>query len=50
MSEQPVAWAFYNPDGTLRFLIDSEQRMLAWKSAHEGEIVPLYPKPGEKQA
>lgn len=45
MSEQNdnkiVAWAFYNKDGRLRFIIDDEKRMEAWKSAHEGTIVPL---------
>lgn len=48
--EKPVAWAFYNPDGSIRFIIDSEQRMLSWKTAHNGPIVPLYPKPEERQA
>jgi hypothetical protein len=48
--EKPVAWAFYRPDGTVRFIVDDERRMLAWKSAHEGPIVPLYPRPEEKQA
>lgn len=42
MSEQqPVAWAFYHKDGTLRFIIDNEARMQAWRSAHQGTIVPL---------
>lgn len=41
---KPVAWAFYNPDGSIRFIIDSEERMLLWKKAHEGTIVPLVPK------
>ena len=39
--EKPVAWAFYHPNGELRFIIDNEARMLAWRSAHEGTIVPL---------
>lgn len=47
--EQPVAWAFYNADGTLRFIIDNEARMLAWRSAHDGTIVPLVPQ-SEKKA
>ena len=50
MSEQqPVAWAFYNADGSLRFIIDDQARMEAWRSAHEGTIVPLVAQ-GEKQA
>ena len=40
-NEKPIAWAFYNPDGTIRFIIDDEKRMLAWKTAHKGTIVPL---------
>lgn len=40
---EPVAWAFYNTDGTLRFIIDNKQRMEAWKTAHQGTIVPLIP-------
>lgn len=40
-SQEPVAWAFYHPDGTLRFIIDDKTRMEAWKSAHDGLIVPL---------
>ena len=47
--QQPVAWAFYHPNGELRFIIDDQRRMEAWKSAHEGTIVPLVPQ-GEKQA
>ena len=38
---QPIAWAFYHPDGRLRFIIDDKTRMEAWRSAHEGTIVPL---------
>lgn len=42
MSEQqPVAWAFYNKDGSIRFIIDDPARAEAWRSAHEGTIVPL---------
>lgn len=49
-SEKPVAWAFYHPDGRLRFIIDNEARMEAWRSAHQGQIVPLYPRPEERTA
>lgn len=38
---QVIAWAFYNKDGSLRFIIDDEKRMLAWRNAHDGNIVPL---------
>lgn len=41
--EKPVAWAFYHPDGTLRFIVDDESRMKAWLSAHKGPVVPLVP-------
>jgi hypothetical protein len=40
---KPVAWAFYNTDGSLRFIIDDERRMLSWKSSHNGSIIPLVP-------
>lgn len=43
-NESVIAWAFYNKDGTLRFIIDDEKRMIAWKSAHDGIIVPLVPQ------
>ncbi len=42
-TNKPVAWAFYNEDGSLRFIVDDEKRMLSWKSAHNGTIVPLIP-------
>ena len=46
MSEQrPVAWAFYNPNGSIRFIIHDQARAEAWRSAHQGQIVPLYAKP-----
>lgn len=38
---KPVAWAFYNEDGSLRFIIDNERNMLSWKHAHNGTIIPL---------
>lgn len=41
--QKPIAWAFYNNDGSIRFIIDDEKRMLAWKTAHNGYIVPLVP-------
>ena len=51
MSEQqPVAWAFYNPDGSIRFIIDDPARAEAWRSAHEGKIVPLVPQAETRQA
>ena len=46
--QKPVAWAFYNPDGTIRFIIDDKARMEAWRSAHTGPIVPLVPAAGEQ--
>lgn len=44
----PVAWAFYNADGRLRFIIDDRARMEAWRSAHAGTIVPLVPAQQEQ--
>ena len=43
--QKPVAWAFYNKDGSIRFIIDDQRRhvMEAWRSAHEGKIVRLVP-------
>ena len=41
---KPIAWAFYNPDGSIRFIINSEERMLLCKKTHEGTIVPLMPQ------
>lgn len=48
INEKPVAWAFYNLDGSLRFIIDDEKRMISWKSAHNGTIIPLIPMKQEK--
>jgi hypothetical protein len=47
--QKPVAWAFYHKDGTLRFIVDDERRMLAWKSAHDGDIIPLVHKEPNNQ-
>lgn len=43
--QKPIAWAFYNKDGSIRFIIDDEARYRAWKSAHDGPIVPLVAAP-----
>lgn len=42
-NNEPIAWAFYNPDGTIRFIIDDKKRMELWSKAHNGSIVPLVP-------
>ena len=49
-NQEPVAWAFYNADGSLRFIIDDKKRMEAWRSAHKGTIVPLVPMIKDKQS
>jgi hypothetical protein len=46
--QQPVAWLFKNPDGSVRFVIHDQARAEAWRSAHQGEIVPLYDKPQDE--
>lgn len=53
MSDQPkpIAWAFYWPDGRLRFIVEGEERAKAWAKSHQGEVVPLVPaKPETRQA
>jgi len=40
--QEPTAWLFLNPDGSTRFILDDPKRVAAWRSAHEGEVVPLY--------
>lgn len=53
MSDQPkpIAWAFYWPDGRLRFVVEGEDRAKAWTKLHEGKIVPLVPaQPEQRQA
>ena len=42
--QEPTAWLFLNPDGTTRFILDDPERVAAWRSAHESEVVPLYRK------
>jgi hypothetical protein len=44
-NEQPVAWMFANPDGSIRFVIHDQARAEAWRSAHQGEVLPLYERP-----
>lgn len=39
--QEPIAWAFYNKNGEIRFIIDDKRRMEAWSKSHEGKIVPL---------
>jgi len=41
---EPVAWLFRNPDGSTRFILDDAERVALWKTAHEGEVLPLYCK------
>jgi hypothetical protein len=47
-TEEPVAYAFYWPDGTLRFIIEGKERADDWKKAHieggGGTVVPLVPQ------
>lgn len=43
-NQEPVAWAFYNTDGSIRFIIHDKNRMELWSKAHDGDIVALYSK------
>lgn len=43
-SPKPVAWAFYNPDGRIRFIVESEERAKLWAKSHQGTVVPLVPQ------
>jgi hypothetical protein len=46
---QPVAWIFYNPDNSIRFVIHNKNRMVLWKNVHQGSIAPLYTKNQDSQ-
>jgi hypothetical protein len=51
MSEQqPVAWLFRNPDGSVKFVLDDRARAEAWGRHFNGTVVPLYERPQEKKA
>jgi hypothetical protein len=39
--QEPIAWAFYWPNGRLRFIVEGKERAEAWSKAHEGKVVPL---------
>lgn len=45
----PVAWIFYNPDNSIRFVIHNKNRMVLWKNVHQGSIVALYTKNQDSQ-
>ena len=45
MVSEPVAWLFRNADGSTRFILDDAERVALWRTAHEGEVVPLYERP-----
>lgn len=47
--QTPIAWAFYWPDGRLRFIIEGKERAEAWARAHEGKVVPLVAQASDKQ-
>ena len=42
-----IAWLVKNPYGSTRFILDDPERVALWKTAHEGEVVPLYERPAE---
>ena len=42
--QKPVAWAFYWPDGLIRFIIEGEDRAKLWAASHQGKVVPLVPQ------
>ena len=44
-SQQPLAWAFYDERGEIRFIIHDQKRMELWSKGYEHKIVPLYEHP-----
>ena len=46
--QEPIAWAFYDIMGDIRFIIHDKDRMELWSKGYEGDIVPLYDKPSDK--
>lgn len=42
--QEPIAWAFYDTRGDIRFIIHDKDRMELWSKGYEGDIVPLYDK------
>jgi hypothetical protein len=45
--QQPVAWMFRNPDGSVKFVLDDKARAEAWGRNFKGTVIPLYEKPQE---
>lgn len=42
--QEPLAWAFYDSRGEIRFIIHDKKRMELWSRGYEDPIVPLYTK------
>jgi hypothetical protein len=47
--QQPIAWLFRNPDGSVQFVLHDADRAAAWGRSFKGEVVPLYERPKEKK-
>jgi hypothetical protein len=43
--QQPVAWMFRNPDGSVKFVLDDKARAEAWGRNFKGTVIPLYERP-----
>lgn len=48
--QEPIAWAFYDTMGDIRFIIHDKDRMELWSKGYEGDIVPLYDKPSDDRS
>ena len=50
MSEQqPVAWLFRNPDGSVKFVLHDKARAEAWGRGFQGTVIPLYERPVDQK-
>jgi hypothetical protein len=48
--QQPVAWLFRNPDGSVKFVLHDADRAAAGGRNFKGTVTPLYERPAEKRA
>jgi hypothetical protein len=48
--QQPIAWMFKNPDGSVKFVLHDAGRAEAWGRNFKGTVVPLYEKPDQGKA
>jgi len=48
--QQPIAWMFKNPDGSVKFVLHDADRAEAWGRNFKGTVIPLYEKPEQGKA